>query len=302
MWPQPDNPEVVHRMRTAHKHAQTAMGVKPDKDAHETWGWHGRTLSQPVTAPDGPAWLRVACAPLGKAVATFWDGSIQAEKSLPESIPRPRLRSWHDWHEQRWQYRAELYDRVTAHPAAPSPVLMTTPDLPPDWWTAVQAVLDDIAAVPTQRVTVYQSFLDRAMPRLLGTPINTTAPRPWTTAHGDFHFANICAPTLHVFDFEGWGLAPPGYDAAMLHSYSLLVPSVAARIRNELAHILDTPSGRYAELAVITELLHATTRGDHHALAEPLRQRASLLLGRPVPSPITTSLLLGPVRSILMFG
>ncbi|MGQ0774672.1 MAG: hypothetical protein ACT4NY_09685 [Pseudonocardiales bacterium] len=105
-----------------------------------------------------------------------------------------------------------------------------------------------------------------------------------TTAHGDFHFANISAPTLYLFDFEGWGLAPPGYDAAMLHSYSLLVPPIATRIRTELADILDTPSGRFAELVAITELLYATTRGDHLALAEPLRRRVSLLLGRPVPN------------------
>ncbi|WP_344957740.1 phosphotransferase [Actinomadura miaoliensis] len=271
-------------MRTAHTRAQTAMGVKPDEDAHESWGWRGRTLGQAVTTSHGPAWLRVACAPNGKAAATFWNGSIEAEKSLPEAIPRPRLRCWHDWNDQRWQYRAELYDRVTARPVATSPVLTTTPELPSDWWTAVRAMLDDMATVPTRRVTIHQGFLDHAMPRLLGTPIKTTAPRPWTTAHGDFHFANLCAPTLHVFDFEGWGLAPAGYDAAMLHSYSLLVPSAAARIRSELAHILDTPSGRYAELTVITELLHATTRGDHLALAKPLRQRASRLLGRPIPS------------------
>ncbi|MBA9003061.1 hypothetical protein [Thermomonospora cellulosilytica] len=285
MWPRPDDPEVVKRMRAAHRRARAAMGVTTDKDAHETWGWRGRTLGRPVTTPDGSAWLRVACAPIGQVVATFWDGSVQAEKSMPGSIPRPRLRSWHDWNDQRWQYRAELYGRVTARPVATSPVLTTNPDLPPGWWTAVRAVLNDIAAVPTRRVTIHQTFLDHAMPRLLGTPIDTTAPHPWTTAHGDFHFANICAPTLHVFDFEGWGLAPAGYDAAMLHSYSLLVPSTADRIRSELAHILDTPSGRFAELAVITELLHATTRGDHLALAEPLRQRASLLLGRAIPPP-----------------
>jgi signal transduction histidine kinase len=34
-------------------------------------------------------------------------------------------------------------------------------------------------------------------------------------------------------------LAPAGYDAAMLHSYSLLVPAIAARVRAELADALD---------------------------------------------------------------
>lgn len=285
MWPVPEDPAVVQRMRTAHGQARTALGVLPPADAREAWGWRGRTLSQPVTAPDGPAWLRVACAPIGQVATTFWDGSIEAEKSMPRSVPRPRLRSWHDWTDQRWEYRAELYDRIAACPAAASPVLTTVPALPATWWAALRAALGDIAAVPTRRVTICQPFLDRAMPHLLGTPISTVAPCPWTAAHGDFHFANICAPILHLVDFEGWGLAPAGYDAATLHSYSLLVPPVAARVRSELAYILGTTSGRFAELVVITELLHATTRGDNLALAEPLRQRAAHLLGRAIPDP-----------------
>jgi hypothetical protein len=283
MWPEPGDPGIVQRMRTAHGRAQAALGVRPDEDAREAWGWHGRTLSQPVTTPGGPAWLRVACAPAGQIAATFWNGSIEAEKSIPASVPRPRLRSWHDWTDQQFEYRAELYDRETARLAATSPVLTTTPDLPLAWWAAVRAALHDIATLSTCRLTIHQSFLDQAMPRYLGTPIDTTAPCPWTAAHGDFHFANICAPTLRLLDFEGWGLAPAGYDAATLHSYSLLVPPVAARIRSELAHILGTPAGRYAELAVITELLHAAGRGDHLALTGPLRQRAALLVGRTLP-------------------
>ncbi len=52
----------------------------------------------------------------------------------------------------------------------------------------------------------------------------------------------------------------------------------------EAGLLYDTPSGRFAELVVITELLHAATRGDHRPLADPLRRRASLLLGRTVPT------------------
>jgi len=285
MWPEPDDPGVAARMRTAHSLAQAAMSVLPAEESREAWGWRGRTLGQPVTAAGGPAWLRVACAPAGQVIATFWDGSIEAEKSMPGSVPRPRLRSWHDWSDQHWEYRAELYDREEGRPVAPSPVLTSQPRLPRSWWTEVRAALSEIAAVPTRRLNVRQPFLDHAMPRLLGTPVGTAAPCPWTTAHGDFHFANICAPALRVLDFEGWGLAPAGYDAATLHSYSLLVPPVAARIRRELACILDTPAGRFAELVVITELLHGAARGDNLALSGPLRQRAALLLGRTVPSP-----------------
>lgn len=283
MWPAPADLCVAARMRAAHAHACAALGTLPGDDCREAWGWQGRTLGKPVTAPDGPAWLRVAAAPVGQAAAVFWDGSIEAEKAMPRSIPRPRLRTWHDWGDQRWQYRAELYDRVAEHPAAPALVLTAAPDLPPRWWAAVRATLDDVAAIPTRRLTIHQAFLDYAMPRFLGTPITSQAPCPWTTAHGDFHFANLCAPTLRLLDFEGWGQAPAGYDAATLHSYSLLVPAIAVRVRRELAHILNTPGGRFAELAVITELLHTAARGENAPITEPLRRRASALLGRSIP-------------------
>jgi hypothetical protein len=266
-------------MRHAHTQARLALGVTPEHNIREAWGWRGRTLSQPVTAPDGPAWLRVACAPTGQVVATFWDGSLAAERTIPDSIPRPRLRSWHDWDDETWEYRSELYDRVPHHPIAANPSLETMPDLPPSWWTALRTALDDIATVPTRRVTIEQSFLNRAMPRFLGASIDTVAPS-WSTAHGDLHWANICGPTLHMFDWEGWGLAPTGYDIAMLHSYSLLVPALAARIRTEFADVFDTAAGRHAELVVITELLHSTTRGDNLHLADALRHRARNLTNR----------------------
>lgn len=260
------------------------MNVRDDTDRNqETWGWRGRTLSQPVSTAARPAWLRLASAPAGQASATFWDGQIEADKAMPASVPRPRLRSWHDWHDGRWQYRAELYDHAQTSPVSASAVLTTEPDLPPAWWAAIRSALSDIAAVPTHRLTIQPAYLRQAMPRFLGTPVTTSSPGPWITAHGDFHFANISAPSLQIFDFEGWGLAPHGYDVATLHTYSLLVPGVAARIREEFASVLKTPSGRFAELVAITELLHAASRGEHRQLLDPLRQRAALLLGRSVP-------------------
>ncbi|WP_369265897.1 hypothetical protein [Streptomyces harbinensis] len=207
----------------------------------------------------------------------------------PASIPRPRLRLWHDWTADPWKYRAELYDHAPDIPASPAPILTTEPDLPRSWWRSLKGALNKITTTPTRRVTTHQSFLDRAMPHYLGTPINTTAPS-WSTAHGDLHFANLTAPKLLLLDWEGWGLAPTAYDVATLHSYSLLVPSVTARIRQEFAHLLDTPSGHFAELAVITELLHtAALDGTHHSLSAALRVRAAHLLGQPLLSTSTNT-------------
>lgn len=284
MLMEPDDADVTMRMRRAHGQACTALGTQPQQDTDEVWGWCGRTLSQTVTTRDGSAWLRVICARADEVNTTFWEGSVEAEKAMPKTVPRPRLRDIHDWNDKGWKYRAELYDRVADRPTSVSPVLVAAPDLPPTWWASVRTVLHDITTVPTNRLSVHQPFLDRAMPQFLGAPIDTTAPSSWSTAHGDFHWANLCAPELCVLDWEGWGLAPRGYDAAVLHIHSLMVPAAAARIRGELAYVLNTSAGRYAELVVITQLLHSITRGYNVELAEPLLGRAEHLLGRRVPS------------------
>lgn len=211
-------------MRTAHRQARSVLGVRPTPDGHEAWGWRGRTLSQPVTAPGGPAWLRLACSPTGQIDRTFWDGSLAAEKTIPASVPRPRLREIHDFNHQAWEYRAELYDRITARPIAPSPTLTAAPDLPSSWWTALRTALGDITTISTDRHTTEQQYLDWAMPKFLGTSLDTRTPA-WSTAHGDLHWANLCAPRLTVFDWEGWGLAPTGYDPAMLPATASSYPT-----------------------------------------------------------------------------
>jgi hypothetical protein len=115
------------------------------------------------------------------------------------------------------------------------------------------------------------------MPAAVGATVSTRSPGPWTTSHGDLHFGNVCGPNLIALDWEGW--APAGYDAAMLHTYSLLVPDVAAAVRHHLAHQMDTPSGRFAELAVITQLLQTNARGDNLDLACPMRHRLHEISG-----------------------
>lgn len=269
-------------MRAAHTRARAALHATATSDPDEAWGWRGRTLSQSVVTEHGPAWLRLACAPTDRIAPTFWNGSVDAERAMPTTLPRPKLRDLYDWNHGPWSYRAELYEHAPVSAISPSGVLTRHVDLAPQWWLGLHGALATVSAVRTQRHTVFQPFLDHAMPRYLGEPVATVAPS-WSTAHGDLHFANLGAPELILFDWEGWGMAPTGYDAATLHSYSLLVPSVSARIRTELVHVLDTQAGRFAELAVITELLHGVARGDDTELRDPLQRRAEHLLGRPLP-------------------
>jgi hypothetical protein len=259
-------------MRKAHANAARTFNASR-VDESESWGWRGRTLSRRVTTEDGERWLRLVSVPADKAGGKLWEGPTQAELTMPSSVPRPRLRASSSWADPEDAYLAELYDVVTDKTiSTDSPVLRSTPRLTGDWWLGLVTALDAINDVPTTRVALRQEYLERAMPQFLGfTPSQDGV--VWAAAHGDLHWANLTAPALHVLDWEGWGLAPAGYDAAMLHTYSLLVPDVAAGVRHHLSDQLNTPSGRFAELAVITQLLQTNRRGDNLELEHLLRDR-----------------------------
>jgi hypothetical protein len=72
------------------------------------------------------------------------------------------------------------------------------------------------------------------------------------------------------------GHPPDGAAGGFARSRSRYVaPAAATRVRRELGHILDTSARRFAELVVITEVLHGITHGDDLDLAHPVRNHAS---------------------------
>ncbi len=286
-WPAPA-PGTVARMRAAAGQARTRLQLHPVDERVQTWGWCGRTYGQPVRTSGGlDAWLRIASVRRADADdprwnPTFWTGAVSAQQTLPPSIPRPVLRCCDEWEAGSWRYRAEVHDRSPEETVGKNASLTHTPRLPPVWWQTLKTAVADVAIIPTTRHTICQPYLDWVMPRFLGDAIESAVPL-WVTSHGDLNWANLCGPDLVILDWEGWGLAPAGYDVAILHAYSLLMPDVAAQVRNTFADIFNGPHGRFAELATIAELLHAVSRGDLSDLATPLRRRAAVLLGHDVP-------------------
>ncbi|MFF0110712.1 hypothetical protein [Streptomyces hirsutus] len=133
-----------------------------------------------------------------------------------------------------------------------------------------------MAAVDTDRVAVRQQYMDRAIPEFVGIP--APAVTCWTAAHADLHWANVTAP-LRILDWEGWGRAPEGFDAATLYAYSLLQEDVAARVRDAFP-VLGSPAGLAAEATVCAQLLQtvATRRQP-----PPRRPAPGLVRGTPPP-------------------
>ncbi|WP_234430754.1 hypothetical protein [Streptomyces sp. NRRL F-4489] len=244
------------------------------------WGYAGRTLSGAVTTPDGPAWLRLVSESAGRSGGKLWEGPKEAERALPPTLPRPRLTDLRDWSADGWDYRAELYQLVAAPPVSPSPVVRHGADLPDAWWHNLRQALDHLAPVATSRQAVREQYIRRRVPEFTGIiPGEIT----WATAHGDLHWANLSGPELILVDWEGWGTAPVGYDAATLYLHSLPVPDLAERVRTEFAHVLGSPAGLVGELTACTEILQAAARVPFYAsLSDGVRQHLERLLATAI--------------------
>lgn len=274
MYSPPPDANTTQAMRTAYDRAAAALDVEPEDG--RVWGWFGRTLSGPGHLPDGrKVWLRVLAVPADKALGKHWDGARAAQAAFGDlDGARPSLLDLNDWTDNETAYRAELTPYTSDPVCSATPTLHAPIELPDSWWKALASSLDLLAQAPTERVAVRQEWVDRAVPQFLGLP----APRlnRLVAVHGDLHWANL---TLHgplIFDWEGWGLGPAGFDAAMLHVHTLTQPDTAAQIRAAFP-VLDSETGRIAEIIATAMLLQSVARGDHLDLAEPLQRQAERL-------------------------
>ncbi|MER5783083.1 phosphotransferase [Streptomyces mobaraensis] len=265
MYSPPDSTTAA-RMRSAHQNAAEALGVVCGDG--EFWGWAGRTLGRPGTGADGRrVWLRLITAPEEKASGKLWEGTEAAQEAFADlGGHRPQLLAVHETVADGVAHRAELSEHVDAAVISADPVLRGPVHLPADWWSGLRDVLRTVAEADTERVAVRRAYLDRAVPQYLGVEVPDRI--RWTPAHGDLHWANLTMP-LGILDWEGWGEAPYGYDAATLYAYSLAEPDMAARVREAFPE-LGTPATWAGEAAIVAELLQTTARGDNQALIDPL--------------------------------
>ncbi|MEU0591968.1 hypothetical protein [Streptomyces ardesiacus] len=256
-------------MHTARAFACKTLNLT-DLDETPLWGYAGRTLSGAVTTAQSTGWLRVVAELPDKAHGKLWDGPKSAQELLPVAIPRPVLHRIYDWQTAGWAYRAELYQHMDATVISRSPVLEHDPALPEAWWTKLRTALDSLADTPTDRIAVREEYIRRAVPEFTGCDVGEIT---WSTAHGDFHWSNLGGPDLTILDWESWGRAPVGFDAAQLYLYSLHTSATASRVRRTLAHVLDTPAARVAELTVCAQVLQAADRTPFYRdLAGPVKE------------------------------
>ncbi|MGW9346475.1 phosphotransferase [Nocardiopsis flavescens] len=252
-----------------HRAARELVAV-PDPGGRLRAGTGGRTLGGPVTVKNVQGWLRVMTAP--RAGGKIWEGANLAEVLLPEEIPRPALLGDLTWGEKDGPvFQAHLWERLQGEVLSPTPNLDTPAPVTDRWWNDLHTTLDHLHRAPTPpgRQVVMQDYIHRIprfLPALQGRDLTV---KRWETSHGDLHWANLTTGPLQIIDWEGWGSAPAGYDAAVLHTYALTEPATAARVREVFADVLDTPSGRLAQWVICAEIIQAAERDPLHTRLKP---------------------------------
>jgi hypothetical protein len=185
------------------------------------------------------AWLRLVSAPADKASGKLWDGARDAQDAFGDlDGHRPALLAVHDTVDDGIAHRAKLSARVDQPVLSDDPILQHTLQLPDSWWANLAGTLEKVAAIDTDRIAVRQQYTDRAIPQFVGMP--APAVTCWSTAPSDVHWANLTASPLQLLDWEGWGRAPEGFDAAVLYAYTI---APMGRRRPRPRHLPGEPAG-----------------------------------------------------------
>jgi hypothetical protein len=276
----PEEPDLGQAWR----HAVTALDLTTPTAGELHCGVGGRTVSGPVTRPDGStAWLRVESAP--QPGGRLWEGNRLAEQILPPRIPRPRLLAAYTWGAGP-VFQALVFTHVHASPVSTTPDLNKPPTVATTWWADLHTALHDLQQVPAphgrrSHTPGYIARIPTHLPEVVEADVDLTV-RTWVTSHGDLHWANLTQDPLVLLDWEGWGTAPAGYDAAVLHAYALAEPDTAAKVRARFSDVLGTEDGRLAQLIICAEIVQAAPRDALHThLARYARDHARRLLGTP---------------------
>ncbi|MFD9689863.1 hypothetical protein ACFWXO_29365, partial [Kitasatospora sp. NPDC059088] len=194
---------------------------------------------------------------LGKRDPTFGLGI--ASEAL-RGIAKPAWLAGFAWRDEAEpvMWRADETELLPSAPAG-SAVVAEDPGLPPRWWSELNASLDALAGQRTNRIatpdteTITQELVTRTICQVF-PGIDTTVSE-WCPAHADLNWANVTAPEFCVFDWEDWGMAPRGLDAATLWAASLAVPALADRVRGERSRDFASRDGKLMTLFVAAKIL-----------------------------------------------
>lgn len=245
------------------EHVQCALDVRVDP---ESLVRKRRTVG---ARTDRGTWVRIERRPLKNVSGQGWNGTECA--AVLNGVAKPtwlRGMSWSDV-ARAAMWRADETELLPGEPVGPDSVSV----LPEEWWEALNRSLDALAEQRTTRVAtpdtvaITQAGVTSVI-RETFTEVPDTTVEDWAPAHADLNWANVTSPQFCLFDWEDWGMAPRGLDAAWLWGNSLVFPELAERVRRERQRDLESRDGKLMSLFFCTKIL-----GPH---ADPGDPRAGL--------------------------
>lgn len=253
---------------------ERSMEVRLDR-ATVVYGTQGMTAG---FRTDTGTWVRVQWRRPWKIYGPAWAGSECA--SVLRGVAKPdwfQTASWRD-DAREVVWRADEMELVCSPVIDSTGVIATEPDLPESWWGTLKESLVALGEYQTERVGMRQDHLALRINQVFPDEVDTTVDE-WVTAHVDLHWGNLTAPKCYLLDWEDWGVAPRGYDAAVLWGVSLQISGLADRVQHKFRTDLQTRSGKLAQLLFCTNVIRVNAkRNDPSPLVEYATRAADTLL------------------------
>ena len=261
------NDDVVRRTETA-----LGLSVDPATEIRKRRSLGFRT--------DRGTWVRIEVCPLERLNLRGGSG-VELAASI-SGIAMPQWFQGVSWLDETrtLMWRADETEFVKEPAIKPGGTLTVDPNLSESWWDTFNTSLDSLMEHQTLRIAT-PTLLPMTQARFTSaihsvfSNVETTVDE-WATAHGDLGWANLTAPHCYFLDWEDWGIAPRGFDAAYLIGASLAVPVLADRVYRERKADLESRSGRLSLLYICAGFIEAPDWSGR--LLEPAKELAGRVI------------------------
>ncbi|MEV3856998.1 hypothetical protein AB0J38_22040 [Streptomyces sp. NPDC050095] len=231
---------------------------------------------------DRGSWVRVERRSLRRIAAQGGNGPESAAVLSGVAMPRwDRAVTWRDADEPVL-WRADETELVNDPPVGPAALVIEAPRLPEAWWEGLNASLDALAVQYTPRratpdtESITQDLVEAVIRPVFPEVVDLTVDE-WACAHADLTWANVIGPRFCIIDWEDWGMAPRGLDAATLWGNALAVPALADRVWAERRPDLESRTGRLMALFFCAKVVGPYAH-DADPRLEPARKAAAGLV------------------------
>ncbi|MFF3210129.1 hypothetical protein ACFYYB_05665 [Streptomyces sp. NPDC002886] len=231
---------------------------------------------------DRGTWVRIERRGFERIGPQGWNGTEAA--AVLQGVAMPEWYQGVAWREsgEPVMWRADELELIPSPSVGKGALVLEDPGLPDKWWEALNASLDALASQQTPRiatpdtVTITQEQVTQTLGAVFPGVADTRIER-WAPAHADLTWANVMGPEFSLIDWEDWGMAPRGLDAATLWGNALAVPGLADRVHQERRADLESRDGKLMSLFFLSKIVGPYAYEEDPLLA-PARKEADRLV------------------------